>query len=111
MVHRKILITGADGFIGSHLDEARATVKRGFWAYLALTTMRKWQERYMSPRREVWRNEAKRLPGAQAAWRWLQGILPGNEFSLRALLKPASPYHADFMQIHHMITQSPNDAA
>lgn len=87
-------------------DEGKIVVKRGFSIYL-----RNLQERRITRGLILWRRRIKRMPGAHFAWHWVQKIMSGNQFSLPMLLKPTSPYHGDFMNIHNVIAQPQDSAA
>ena len=96
------------------LDEARRVVKEAFWRYVAKVLADKWPGRRakepagMSARV---RTLAHQVPGLRSAWRAVSRFIPPatGVMSLRALLHPASSYHADFMPIYRAITAS--DAA
>jgi hypothetical protein len=93
------------------IDQAREVVKQAFWAYLARGLGKKWASLYTQngagPRYRV-RETARRIPGLRWAWRNGWSFLPGenNKMSLPALLRPTSPYHADFMPIYRAITST-----
>lgn len=100
---------------GISVNEARAVVKQAFWTYLTICLSKEWQNKYgqsctSSPQR--WRQIVRTIPGAQRIWRLLYSLKPKKEdpFSLPALLRPSSPYHADFMPIYRAVTTPPAGA-
>ena len=97
---------------GISLGDAREVVKQAFWSYLAQGMMLGWQERYGQDGSMLysrWREVARHVPGLRKAWHGLRSFLPGvdNQMSLQALLRPSSPYHADFMPVYRAITTAP----
>ncbi len=95
---------------GVAVEEAREVVKKAFWSFLAQGIMRKWQARYSKDRLGLHsrlRKVGRRFPGLRNAWHMTRSFLPGenNEMSLPALLRPSSPYHADFMPIYRAIQE------
>jgi len=94
------------------VTEAHAAIKHAFWLYLAHVVTVAWQ-REQTPRRRReplrFRRIIKRIPGMQPAWRKLRALIQRSrdEWSLPALLRPSSPYHADFLPIYEVITSQP----
>jgi glycosyltransferase domain-containing protein len=88
------------------LDEALELVKQAFWSYLSQTLTIASSRRTSRNAREVARNIAKRVPFARSVWHWSRVFLPGtsNQIKLRALLRPGSPYHKDFMPVYDAVT-------
>jgi hypothetical protein len=83
---------------------------------LAKVLTTKWQARYAQDKsglRTGLRKLARRIPGVPSTWETVRSFLPGehNKISLQALLRPSSPYHADFMPIYRAITIPPSDLA
>ena len=94
------------------LDEAEEVIKEGFRSYMAqlLAKGRIATVRYLSPApRRRWRQAAGAVPGLRQMQRLGQAIRSINpsgpgEFSLSMLLRPSSPYHADFMPVYRAVT-------
>jgi glycosyltransferase domain-containing protein len=98
---------------GISLDEAREVVEQAFWSYLALGLMKRFPAHYVqdgSGLRHRLRGAARRLPVIRQAWYHVRSFFPSgeNKMSLPVLLRPASPYHADFMPIYRAITTAPH---
>ena len=94
---------------GISMNEAQEIVKQAFWLYLAQGLIRKWQGRYgqdKSRLRPGLREVSKRIPSLRTTWHTVRAFLPGeaNKMSLPALLRPSSPYHADFIPIYRAVT-------
>ena len=92
------------------LDEARAVVKKAFWSYLARGLSSKWQERYAGIDGILGfrlRRFAGNIPGFRRTWHQIRSFFPGdgNKISLSALVRPSSPYHADFMPVYQAVTK------
>lgn len=92
-------------------NEARDVVKQAFWSYLSRGLMKKWGGRYAqesSRPRSGLRRWARGVPAIKWLWRQGSSLRSGESYkmSLPALLRPTSPYHADFMQIYRAITES-----
>ena len=51
----------------------------------------------------------RRIPLLKGTWHQARSFLPGdqNKISLPALLRPGSPYHADFMPIYRAVVNQP----
>ena len=99
---------------GISMDEAQEVVKQALWSYLAKCLNRQWRSRYgqaSAGGRTRFRQVARAIPGARRVWHTLRSLRPKkhDEFSLPALLRPSSPYHADFMPIYRAITTPPAD--
>ena len=113
------------------LEAAREVIKQGFWLYLARMLVKSYPEHYaQGPRifdngvlapfyatesrnEPLWRNQARRIPGARRAWHGIRSLISSesrwrDEMSLAALLHPSSPYHTDFMPIYRAVTTSPS---
>ena len=91
------------------LGKAREVVKQAFWPYLGQSLSLNWTAHHgqaTSGSRRHLRSAVRAVPGTRLAWRTLRSFLPGanNEWSLQALLRPSSPYHADFMPIYRAVT-------
>jgi glycosyltransferase domain-containing protein len=92
------------------LDEARQVVKEAFSGYLArkmLEHMRTGYGRAVTPRRSRFIKIGRSVPLLRGTWRQLRSIFLKAEerkYSLGALLRPSSPYHADFLPIYRAIT-------
>lgn len=87
---------------GITLEEARDTVKQAFWSYLKKALCLKYQSRY------------GRTTRFQALIRKAFLVLKSRIFNLKGLtlrkmLNPSSPYHADFMPVYRVITTPPKD--
>jgi glycosyltransferase domain-containing protein len=87
--------------------EAQKVVKQAFWAYLVMFLSRQYPEG-PQPR---WRQVAATIPGARCMWQFLHSMRPKKHsvFSLPALLKQSSPYHADFMPVYKALTTPPTE--
>jgi glycosyltransferase domain-containing protein len=91
-----------------NIDEAHEVVERAFWSYL-INDLRKQisnpvPNHYVLPR---WQDVAGMVPSARRVWRVLRSLNLGkrDEISfLSDLLRPSSPYHADFMPVCRAIT-------
>jgi glycosyltransferase domain-containing protein len=94
---------------GVTMEEAREVVKQSFWGYLARGITRDWRAHYSrdsATYRSRLRAAVKGLPGAITTWRYLRSLGSGesSRFTLPALLRRSSPYHADFLPIYQAIT-------
>lgn len=99
---------------GICMDEAEEVVKQAFWSYLAKGMMTRWQSRYAQNGSGLYselRGLARRIPGLRSTWHKVRSFLPGedNQMSLQALLRPSSPYHADFMPIYRAVVSPPKE--
>jgi glycosyltransferase domain-containing protein len=97
------------------LAEAGETVKEAFWSYLHRALGRKYAAKYGadgSTIRARSRRAARSIPKASWAWHEVRSFLPGRDhkLSLPALLRPSSPYHADFMPIYRALVAPPPQA-
>ena len=91
------------------LIDAQATVKQAFWTYLAKGLTRDGRTRselegiaaHSRLRRTV-----RNRPLLRKTYHAVRSHFPGkeNRFSLPALLRRSSPYHADFMPVYRAIT-------
>ncbi len=92
-------------------EKAQEIVKQAFWAYLSKGLSKKWQGRYAPPQGpiHILRSKARNIPVVRKIWQELRSRKPGREskFTLPALLRPSSPYYADFMPIYQVITTPP----
>ena len=93
-------------------DEAREVVKEAFWSFLAGPLSRDWEATYgngRSGRRNNLKRAAARFPAVRWLWNTMRSWNPGNHsrFTLPALLRPTSPYHADFMPIYRAMASPP----
>ena len=96
------------------IAEAREVVKQAFWSYLANGMTKKWESRYTQNGSRFYselRVLARRIPGLRSTWHKVRSFLPGedNQMSLQALLRPSSPYHADFMPIYRAVMNPPKE--
>ncbi len=94
------------------LEEARAAVKKGFWAYLNRELNIKWEGQYQPiPARSGSgiREQLRRIPALRSLGRKSRLLLPSrrNRLSLGALTSAFSPYRADFLQVHEAVTRRP----
>lgn len=129
---RECILTGAD-FSGSYhrfidclatelaqreamrTEAAIEVVKQAFWSYFSRVLTVKLGQTYNaeSPgaQRKL-REWAGGMPGIKWLWRRVSSYRTGVEFemSLPALLRDASPYHADFMPVYQAITASETTA-
>jgi glycosyltransferase domain-containing protein len=88
---------------GVPLDDARRLVQEGFRRYVGggMGLPRQWANGgpAVAIARKLWH-----------AWRAVQPV-PHAEFKLDELLKPSSPYHAEFMPVYHaLITPPPKES-
>ena len=96
-------------------DDAREVVREAFWSHLAQGLTKKWQAKYAPNNaglRYNSRRVAQRYPVFRRLWHRSRSYLPGKskQMSLPALLRPASPYHRDFMPIYESIITSNSNA-
>ena len=95
------------------LNDATKSVKQGCWAYLQLGLNRQHSSRYSKQQplggSTTIRSFARRKRIVRSPWRQVRSFLPRrqNRLSLEALLRKGSPYHEDFMHVHHSITTAP----
>lgn len=100
-----------------HLDlaQARAALKEGFWPYLVRVVREAWSREGTAPKRapSPLRQAARRVPGLRQSWRAVREMAQGHRdpWSLPALIRPSSPYHADFMPVYQVITAPPKAPA
>lgn len=91
------------------IEKAQKVVKQAFWSYLAMWSSR--QSGSWRVSRSRWRQVAGTIPGVRRIWQLLRSLRPKqhSELSLSALLRPSSPYHADFMPVYKALTTPPTD--
>lgn len=100
---------------GISTTKAQEVVKRAFWLlYLFPELQRKWDARYVqrgtpAPLRAL-RDAARHVPALRRMWRAVRSRMPGQEFSLEALLRSSSPYHVDFMPIYRAVAEQDGSA-
>lgn len=93
------------------LSEARQIIREGFWFYIADGLKRRW-EVYSRPTEQKWlkrmRLKTRKSDWARAGWVALRSRIPDQKgrMLLPALLRPSSPYYADFKPIYSLITAS-----
>ncbi|HYR89071.1 MAG TPA: TIGR00180 family glycosyltransferase [Terriglobia bacterium] len=91
-------------------DAARVIVEHAFESYVSQA--REWNQRRMSrlslSLKWLKAELARYVPRLPVLWQQGRSLLPGenNQVLLSALLRPSSPYHADFMPIYRAITQT-----
>jgi glycosyltransferase domain-containing protein len=90
---------------GISQEIASRVVKEAFEKYLRNVFPKKQLERSKSPLASI-KEVAKQIPGLKKMYHQARSAIPvlGSEMSLQGLLKPSSPYHADFMPIYRTIT-------
>lgn len=96
---------------GITLEEAYDVVKQAFWSYLANGLTSRWRGRYAENTgifRGSLRQFARSIPGARRLWRRVRALRQ-NECDLSSLLRPSSPYHADFLPIYRAVTSPPKE--
>jgi len=91
------------------IEKAQKVVKQAFWSYLAMFLSQ--QLGSWRGSRNRWRQVAGTIPGVRRIWQLLHSQRPKqhSELSLSALLRPSSPYHADFMPVYKAITTPPTE--
>ena len=85
---------------------AREAIKQAFWPYLVAQMEAKWRGpvvRRNSAMAARLRNTATQVPGLRRAWRAVRSRLPDQAFSLEALRRRSSPYHAHFMAVYRAL--------
>lgn len=94
---------------GIEIDQARKVIKEIFSHYLS-TFLKSSGTRVVVPNslRQVMRS----IPVARPIWHALRSLNPEakSEINLPALLRPSSPYHAEFMPIYRAITKPGDDS-
>ena len=89
-------------------DEARQAVQRAFWMFLAKALTLKWHVTHgvREGLASSWLESPWRIPDPRKVWEKAQAFLSGEgaELSLKTVLQPPSPHHADFMPIYQTIT-------
>ncbi len=96
---------------GISFSGAYAFAEELFWRYLSMMLARDWKGRYGKPTSRGLgvrlREAARNIPLARNALRVARSLRPGgnHEFSLEALRRPSSPYHASFLPISQAITE------
>ena len=90
---------------GLTCDEAKAAVKEAFWSAMTQKLSRSFREAYSS-NPATWRERMGHIPGIGGTWSALRSVIPGlePEISLKAILRPSSPYHKDFLPIYRALT-------
>ena len=91
---------------------ARALVKKAFWDYVNKHLCAGFESKYCRNQGRDHRAYMREIRWLRILVRSLRSYLPIDEgrFSLEALLRPSSPYHADFDPVYRAIT-SANDTA
>ena len=98
------------------LNEANQVVKQAFWSYLVNVLSKKRNGPYAPHKnglRSRSRSLARTIPLVAWGWKDLRSRLPGeeNKLSLPALLRPSSPFHANFKPIYRSMTRSLSENA
>jgi len=106
---------------GISQEDAEVVFRQSFWLHLAREVTNAWRKQQIAPARSPskLRAFAKRLPGLRSGWRRMRSAIERYRtarhdregFSLTALLRPSSPFHADFMPIYELITLPPNEVS
>ncbi len=91
------------------IEKAQKVVKQAFWPYLSMCLSQ--QSGSWRVSRSRWRQVAGTIPGVRSIWQLLHSLRPKqhSELSLSALLRPSSPYHADFMPVYKALTTPPTE--
>jgi hypothetical protein len=93
---------------GIAITEVREIIKKAFSQYIS-AGLKVPQIRPTGP--NGLRRLTRLLPGARPIWHALRSLNPEakSEINLPALLRPSSPYHAEFMPIYRAITKPGDD--
>ncbi len=105
-IFRDVLADAVAQEDGLSRDESREIVKQAFWPYLSQTLSKGFPVANPKPV-ERFKQIFRAAPGAMTAWRSMRPFLPGGrgQLTLNSLMRPASPYHQDFMPIYQVITE------
>ena len=93
------------------MEEAKEVVTQAFWSYLAQSIIMQWQALHGKAGHSRLRRVIRAIPSVRRGWRIVRSLNPNGSgrLLLPGLLRPSSPYHADFMPIYHAACTPPKE--
>ena len=89
-------------------EESEEAFRAGYWGYLLQSLGKQWQQRYNPPvdiKKTYLRKLKKMFPALANIWANCHSLFPAGQMELKALLRPSSPYHKDFMSVYQVVSK------